>query len=92
MKKGVTLIELLIWITISFVMAGSLSILIKTSEDYKMHQKAIELGMAEYVMVDNKGNTEFKWKNVATNIPSAWLSTTVTNENEVYTIKIYKTK
>ena len=93
MKNGFTLIELLVTIAL---ISLALAILVGISEviaTNKMHKKAVELGIAEYVIVDSaSGKTDFKWKSSVTNInvPKPWLETTVTNNDETYTINIYK--
>lgn len=90
-KNGFTLIELLISIGITAV---SLLILLGISlemAESRLHNKAIEAGMGEYVICDKStGITEFKWKSNTNNILKPWLTSTITNDSEVYTINIYK--
>ena len=90
-KNGFTLIELLVCSAIIGVMFGMLGLIENNRINERVKAKAVEIGMGEYIMMDSlKGATEFKWK-MSTNIPSPWLSATVTNSNkEVYIINIYK--
>jgi len=86
-KSGFTLIELIVLIVICIAVFGVIVFLGNIHANRALNQKAVKLGIAEYV-VENKdtGSTKLVWKNTPVTNHNTIATMTITNNNEVLKI------